>query len=151
MDTEEYEALFARVAAEYGLDKHLLAEQAWRESRWDPLAIGEANDMGIMQILPETWMEWAPKVGVFDPFDPESNVRVGAAYLQYLRQYLAEKLHLTGDHWVLVAYNWGPGNVRRLLEAGKGWDDIPQKRRDYALNILLGAEARALAAAERVS
>lgn len=150
MDIEEFEDIFTRVAAEYGLDKHLLAEQAWRESRWDPLAIGQANDMGIMQILPSTWLEWAPKVGVFDPFDPESNIRVGAAYLQYLRQYLAEKLDLVGDHWVLVAYNWGPGNVRRLIEAGKGWNDIPQKRRDYAFNILIGAEARALASAERV-
>lgn len=42
----EFEALFARVAAEYGLDKHMLAEQAWRESRWDPLAIGASSDMG---------------------------------------------------------------------------------------------------------
>ena len=146
----DYEALFAQVAAEYGLDKHQLAEQGWRESRWDPLAIGKSNDMGIMQILPATWSEWAPKIRVYDPFDPESNIRVAAAYLVYLRTYLANQLKLVGDHWVLVAYNWGPGNVRQLVEAGKGWNDVPTERQDYALNILLGAEARALAAAEPI-
>lgn len=144
----DYEELFAAVAAEYGLDKHLLAEQGWRESRWDPLAIGQASDMGLMQIVPATWQEWAAKVGVYDPFDPESNVRVAAAYLAYLRNYLPESVGVIGDYWMLVAYNWGPGNVRNLIQAGKGWDDIPTVRRDYAVNILLGAEARSLAAAE---
>ena len=146
MDIED---IFATVAAEYHLDKHQLAEQGWRESRWDPLAVGQADDMGIMQIVPATWNEWAPKVGVYDPFDPESNVRVAAAYLTYLRSFLAEQVRVRGDHWLLVAYNWGPGNVRQLVEAGQGWDQVPSVRQDYALSILLGAEARALAAAEQ--
>lgn len=144
----DYENLFAKVAAEYKLDKHMLAEQGWRESRWDPLAIGKANDMGIMQIVPATWSEWAPKVKVYDPFDPESNIRVACAYLTYLRKFLSDRLKLTGDHWVLVAYNWGPGNVQKLIEEGKNWGDVPKVRQDYAINILLGAEARALAMAE---
>ncbi|NOX60635.1 MAG: lytic transglycosylase domain-containing protein [Chloroflexi bacterium] len=146
----DYEEIFARVAAEYGLDKHLLAELAWRESRWDPLAVGKANDMGVMQIVPRTWEKWSKIVGVYDPFDPESNIRVGAAFLAALRKMLKKDLNLTGDHWMLMAYNWGPVNVRNLVEAGKGWEDAPQKRRDYALDILLGAEARALAAAEPI-
>lgn len=146
MDIED---IFATVAAEYHLDKHQLAEQGWRESRWDPLAVGQADDMGIMQIVPATWNEWAPKVGVYDPFDPESNVRVAAAYLTYLRSFLAEQVRVRGDHWLLVAYNWGPGNVRQLVEAGQSWDQVPSVRQDYALSILLGAEARALAAAEQ--
>lgn len=146
MDIED---IFATVAAEYRLDKHQLAEQGWRESRWDPLAVGQADDMGIMQIVPVTWNEWAPKVGVYDPFDPESNVRVAAAYLIYLRSFLAEQVRLRGDHWLLVAYKWGPDNVRKLVEAGQGWDQVPSVRQDYALSILLGAEARALAAAEQ--
>ncbi len=146
MDIED---IFAAVAAEYRLDKHQLAEQGWRESRWDPLAVGQANDMGIMQLVPATWNEWAPKVGVYDPFDPESNVRVAAAYLTHLRVFLAEKLRLRGDHWLLVAYNWGLDNVRRLVEGGQGWEQVPAARQDYALGILLGAETRALAAAEQ--
>ncbi|NUQ39514.1 MAG: transglycosylase SLT domain-containing protein [Caldilineales bacterium] len=144
----EFEALFARVAAEYGLDKHMLAEQAWRESRWDPLAIGASSDMGLMQILPAAWQEWAPKVQVYDPFDPESNLRVAAAYLAFLRGYLPAQVGVAGDYWMLVAYKWGAGNVRDLITRGQGWEQTPQTHREYAISILTGAEARALAAAE---
>ena len=146
MDIED---IFTTVAAEYHLDKHQLAEQGWRESRWDPLAVGQASDMGIMQIAPATWDEWAPKVGVYDPFDPNSNIRVAAAYLVYLRTFLAERLRLRGDHWLLATYSWGPDNVQRLVQAGKVWDQTPAIHQEYALSILLGAETRALAAAEQ--
>ncbi len=142
------EPIFAKVAADYGLDKHRLAEQGWRESRWNPLAVGRSNDMGVMQLLPATWDGWAPRLGLSDPFDAESNIRVGAAYLVYLRNYVEGRLKLTGFQWSLVAYNWGIGNVTRLIQAGKPWSDIPAIRQDYAINILLGGETRALAAAE---
>lgn len=146
MDIED---IFATVAAEYHLDKHQLAEQGWRESRWDPLAVGQASDMGIMQIAPATWDEWAPKVGAYDPFDPDSNIRVAAAYLVYLRTFLAERLRLRGDHWLLATYSWGLDNVQRLVQTGKGWEQTPAIHQEYALSILLGAETRALAAAEQ--
>lgn len=144
----EFEALFAQIAAEYGFDKHVLAEQAWRESRWDPLAIGADRNLGLMQVIPAVWQEWAPQVQVYDPFDPASNLRVAAAYLASLRRDLAEKTGISGDYWLLVAYNWGPDNVRRLVAGGQRWEDVPESRRDYAISILTGAEVRALAAGE---
>ncbi|MCP4167811.1 MAG: lytic transglycosylase domain-containing protein [Chloroflexi bacterium] len=150
MDPEEFLILFAKIAADYDLDKHLLAEQAWRESRWNPLAVGRSRDMGIMQIIPSTWQKWSKKVGVYDPFDPESNIRVGAAFLASLKVMLNKDLSIDGDHWMLVAYNWGPINVRRLIEGGKGWLDVPQNRRDYATDILLAAETRKLSSGEPV-
>ena len=55
---------------------------------------------------------------------------------------------LDKHRWSLVAYDWGIGNVTRLIQAGKGWSDIPTLRQDYAINILLGGETRAIAAAE---
>ena len=84
-----YEALFQTIAAEHGLDWHLLAQQAWRESRMNAMAVFSARRLGLMQILPATWNEWAPKLGVVDPFDPESNIRVAAAILAYPRDVLA--------------------------------------------------------------
>ncbi len=130
-----YEAMFREIAREYGLDWRLLARQAYRESSLDPLALGEDDDMGLMQILPSTWDEWAPKVGVSDPFDPYSNVLVGAAYLAYLREYF----HAQGypePHWMLIAYNWGPYNVDQLLRNGGDWNQVPPLQRQYALDIL---------------
>ncbi len=140
-----YEELFKKIAAEYGLDWHLLAEQAYRESRCDPLAVGAASDMGLMQVLPTTWDEWAPKVGVFDPFDPESNVRVGAAYQVWIREQLV-KIGRPEYYWVLAAYNWGIGNVLRLLKSGGTWGQVPKERQDYANDIILAAEINVLAA-----
>lgn len=139
-----YEDLFRKIGAEYGIDWRLLAQQAWRESRFNPLAVGAANDMGLMQIIPATWDEWAPKVGVFDPFDPESNIRVAAAILSYLRTTLT-RLGRPEPYWWLTAYNWGIGNVTRLLKNNGTWDQVPAERRAYATEIILAAEADALA------
>jgi soluble lytic murein transglycosylase-like protein len=139
-----YEELFQKIAAEYGLDWHLLVEQAYRESRFDPLAVGKANDMGLMQILPATWDEWAPKVGVFDPFDPESNIRVAAALMAWIREQLT-KLGRPEPYWMLAAYNWGIGNVTKLLKTGGTWLQVPKERQDYANDIILTAEANAIA------
>jgi soluble lytic murein transglycosylase-like protein len=133
-----YEEMFQEVAPQYGLDWHLLAQIAYQESRLNPMAVGKDDDTGLMQIIPSTWHEWAPQVGVSDPFDPYSNVMVAAAYLAFLKEYFSE-MGYPEDRWMLVAYNWGPNNLRRLLESGGGWDQVPEKQRRYALRILQSA------------
>ena len=135
VDLITYEAMFREIAPRYDLDWRLLARIAYQESRFKSSAIGKKNEQGLMQIMPVTWNEWAPKVGVSDPLDPYSNVLVGAAYLAFLRDYLSAKGYQQG-HWMLVAYNWGPDNLRRLLENNGQWTDVPEKQRRYALNIL---------------
>lgn len=133
-----YEEIFKKVALQYGLDWRVLAEVAYRESRMNPVAIGRDSDMGLMQIVPATWNEWAPKVGVSDPFDPYSNVLVAGAYLAYLRSYCQAR----GYHeiqWVLVGYNWGPKNIQQLFESKGGWGQVPEKQQQYALLILNAA------------
>jgi membrane-bound lytic murein transglycosylase F len=138
-----YEELFRKVGQANGIDWRLLAEVAWRESRYDPRAVGRAGDMGLMQIMPSTWNEWAPKVGVTDPFDPESNIRVATALLVWLRDLLG-KNGRPETYWSLVAYNWGIGNVLRLLQAGGSWSQVPPERQNYALDIALATEVRRL-------
>ena len=142
-----YAEMFTEIAQKYGLDWRLLAEQAWAESRLDPLAVGKANDMGLLQIIPSTWDEWAPRIGVVDPFDPYSNVLLAAAYLAFLRDYVA-RFGLQDFYWVLLAYNWGPGNVRRLMEAKGGWLDVPASRREYAVSIVLQSDVHGLVQAQ---
>lgn len=139
-----FEEIFQRVAEERKLDWRLMVEQCFRESRFDPLAVGADNDMGLMQIVPATWDDWAPKVGAYDPFDPESNIMVAGAYLAWLREQLT-KIGRPEPYWLLAAYNWGIGNVLKLVETGGSWKDVPDTRRDYATDIILAAEANALA------
>jgi soluble lytic murein transglycosylase-like protein len=99
--------------------------------------------MGLMQIVPATWDDWAPKVGVYDPFDPDSNIAVAGAYLAWLREQLAQAGR-PEPYWLLAAYNWGIANVLKLFKTGGSWKDVPDVRRDYATDIILAAEANAL-------
>jgi len=134
-DEMTYEEIFRQVAEVYGLAWPMLAEQAYRESLIDPLAVGQAGEMGLMQIMPATWDEWAPKVGVTDPWDPYSNILVGAAYLDHLGRYFTD-LGYPEETWMLAAYNWGPHNLRNHLDNGGTWGDgIPSSTRHYADHI----------------
>lgn len=132
-----YQAMFQEIAREYGLSWQILAAQAYVESRLDPMAVGGDGDMGLMQIIPSTWGQWAPKAGVdpATPYDGYANVRVGAAYLAYLRGELTKDGH-PEDAWALAAYNWGLKNVRGVLAGGQGWDGLPKKQRQYVTDIL---------------
>ena len=139
-----FEEIFQQVAGKYKLDWHLMIEQCSCESRFDPLAVGTDNEMGLMQIMPATWDGWAPKVGVFDPFDPESNISVAGAYLAWLHEQLIA-VDRPEPYWLLAAYDWGIANVLKLLKTGGSWEDVPDAHRDYATDIILAAEANALA------
>jgi soluble lytic murein transglycosylase-like protein len=139
-----FEEIFQSVAGKHKLDWHLMVEQCFRESGFDPLAVGADNNMGLMQIVPATWDDWAPKVNVYDPFDPDSNIAVAGAYLDWLREQLA-KVNRPEPYWLLAAYDWGIANVLKLLKTGGSWEDVPGARRDYATDIILAAEANALA------
>jgi hypothetical protein len=136
--TITYRALFQEVGAAYGIDWRLLAAIAYRESRLDANAVGRDGDMGLMQILPGTWNEFAPSSIAVDPFEPRHNVEVAATYLLYLQDYLNGLGH--GEiYWVLAAYNWGPENVRRLIANGGSWDQVPDRPRRYVADILQSA------------
>lgn len=139
-----YEEIFRRVAGQYGLEWRLMVEQCFQESRFDPLAIGSASDMGLMQIQPATWDEWAPKVGVYDPFDPESNITVAGACMGWIREQLV-KAGRPEPYWLLAAYDWGAHNLLRLLQSGGAWKDLPEGCREYATSIVLAADANTIA------
>ena len=55
------------------------------------------------------------------------------------------KVNRPEPHWLLAAYDWGIANVLKLLKTGGGWEDVPDAHRDYATDIILAAEANALA------
>lgn len=134
-----YATLFHEVAQQYGLNWRVLAAQAYVESGFDSVALGAQGDLGLMQILPATWHEWAPTLDVADPFDSYSNVLVGAAYLHYLHSLLSERGYPEME-WALVAYNWGIDKVLTHLESGKGWQELAPIRQRYATEILRLAE-----------
>ncbi|MCX6044875.1 MAG: transglycosylase SLT domain-containing protein [Chloroflexi bacterium] len=130
-----YQQMFQEIGHSYDLNWRMLAAQAYIESSFDSVALSQQGAMGLMQILPGTWQEWAPAVKASDPMDSYSNVLVAAIYLDYLRTTLSQHGHPQVE-WMLVAYNWGIDKVLRHLDSGQSWEDLPQERRQYAEDIL---------------
>lgn len=138
--TMTYEELFRTIAQQYNLDWRMLAAQAYVESSFNPLALGNKGDLGLMQVLPSTWKEWAPRVDAADPFDSYSNVLVAAAYLDYLRTTFASQGYPEPE-WMLIAYNWGPNQVRNFLNGGGELSHLDESLQKYARDVLRIAES----------
>jgi hypothetical protein len=134
-----YAQMFREIGLRYDLNWRMLAATAYVESGFDSLALGNRGDLGLMQIQPGTWREWAAQVGAADPFDSYSNVLVGAAYLDYLRTLLSQRGY-PGQEWMLVAYNWGPDKALDYLAGGGTWETLDPELRNYALDVLRIAE-----------
>jgi membrane-bound lytic murein transglycosylase F len=132
---QTYGQMFQEVGRRFDLDWRMLAAQAYIESGFDSLALSDSGAMGLMQVLPATWREWATPVEVSDPFDAYSNVLVAAVYLDHLRSQLAATGY-PDKQWMLVAYNWGPDRLNDFLQSGGTWDTLPEARRQYASEIL---------------
>jgi len=134
-----YATMFHEIARRYDVNWRVLAAQAYVESGFDSVALGAHGDLGLMQIHPATWREWAPTVDAADPFDSYSNVLVAAAYFDYLRTTLSKRGHPEVE-WTLVAYNWGIDKVLQHLESGQTWQALPSVPQAYATEVLRLAE-----------
>lgn len=83
----------------------------WAESDWNHKAASRAGAIGLMQIMPRTAAGVADEFGLasYDLLNPITNRFLGSHYLW-------EQLQVFGQvDLALAAYNWGPGNVSRLL------------------------------------
>ena len=118
----EYDDLISRMAAEEGVDAHLVRAIITVESRFDPSAVSRKGAKGLMQLMPET----ASRYSVGDPFDPAANIRGGVRYLRFLQEMFPGRLPLA-----LAAYNAGENAVLR-------YDGVPPypETRQYVDRVL---------------
>jgi len=117
----------ADAARAAGLPLSVALAVAYVESRFVHTAESPAGAQGLYQLMPVTQRTY----GVSDPFDPEQSARAGTLMLA--------RLHKRFGDWptALAAYNWGPGNVRRALEAGR---EFPSQVQSYARKVLNASE-----------
>jgi soluble lytic murein transglycosylase len=108
------ESVAAAERAETLPDDYLYAIMR-QESGYDPDAVSYADAIGLLQMLPSTGRRIAERIGLapFDRarlFEPETNIRLSAAYH-------ASLLRAFGEQWPLAiaAYNAGGPRVRRWL------------------------------------
>jgi len=83
------------------------------ESSFRNGATSHVGAVGLTQLMPRTarWME--PGVSVRDLRNPDTNLRIGLAYLRYLLDRYDGDLQLA-----LLAYNRGPGTVDGVIRRG---------------------------------
>lgn len=126
----EYREYIEQYSKEYKLDPYFVMAIISAESRFDESANSHKNAMGLMQITKETakWCveQFNLKADAANLYDPETNILIGCAYLNYLVG------HFDGYAYTAVAaYNAGQGNVKgwlsdkRYSKDGKTLELIP--------------------------
>jgi hypothetical protein len=118
-----YVHCFRSAAQKYDLPLSLLLAVARGESNFNPHAKSDRNCHGLMQIQ---WPGTAKHLGIYRLkalYEPCTNIRAGARYLQELRDRYKGNLHLA-----LAAYNYGPSRIR--VQAGP--DHIPRGAKWYS-------------------
>jgi len=69
--------------------------------------------MGLMQLMPGTWVELSVRYGLgLDPFDPRDNILAGTAYLKEMHDRF-------GSAGFLAAYHAGPSRYEQHLRTGQ--------------------------------
>lgn len=114
--------LAERIGAEYNICPELLQAIAWKESRYDPLAVN-GRCTGLMQVDSRWHRDRMERLGVSSLYDPEGNMLVATDYLAELfaeyEEAAAVLMFYSGDSRA-AAYSQGAGEmsdyVREVLE-----------------------------------
>jgi len=100
----------------YDIDPIFVASIIRTESAFNPLARGTSGEIGLMQLMPKTGEYIAKRIGLKNYKgaktlkDPVKNIKIGVAYLNYLRQKFDNQAYK-----YVPAYNMGPGNVIKSI------------------------------------
>jgi len=82
------------------------------ESGGAPRATSPRGALGLMQLMPNTWVELSARYELgHDPFDPRGNIFAGAAYLKEMHDRF-------GSAGFLAAYHAGPRRYEQHLATG---------------------------------
>jgi soluble lytic murein transglycosylase-like protein len=114
MISSRYDSLFQYYAqnGKFPLDWQWLKAQAYVESGLDPQATSWTGAKGLAQFTDATWAEWANRLAL-----PNADVRNPEHAIMLQTHYMTWLLERTGAiEYALAAYNWGVGNVLKLLK-----------------------------------
>lgn len=118
---KDYAPVVNKYAQESGVSPSLINAMIHTESSFNPNARSAVGAQGLMQLMPGT----AKEMGTSNGFNPEENIRGGS-------RYIAKQIKDFGDlDTALMAYNWGPGNTRKWIDAGRDPNKVPKETREY--------------------
>jgi soluble lytic murein transglycosylase len=103
------------------------------ESHFRNKAVSRRGAKGLMQLMPATgrYISKLSRIELKNSdalSNPETNIRLGVWYLKHLHE------RFQGDrNHALVAYNWGPTNLRRAMANGS---QLPQESVQYVHRVI---------------
>ena len=118
-----YEMEARRVARRYNLDEELVLAIMWQESRFKPNCVSPVGAYGLMQLMPGTMKE----LGISREHSWEENIHAGVRYICWLKKRVDSL-----DH-VLIAYNWGIGNLRKYTSGQVS--NLPRETANYIVQV----------------
>ncbi|MFH1463512.1 MAG: transglycosylase SLT domain-containing protein [Pseudomonadota bacterium] len=109
-----YEPELLKACDTYAWDRRIFHALVREESNFNQDIVSHAGARGLSQLMPATARSVGKWLGLSVSnqmmFDPATNLRIGARYLQYLME------HYRGDPFLALAgYNAGEGNVDKWL------------------------------------
>jgi len=128
--THRYDALITQQAAIYRVDPDLVWSIIYEETYFSPWKVGQAGEIGLMQVTPTVAREWATETGMreferqmaIDPQsflrDPEHNIQIGCWYLEKIHEQFRDSPD--AEARMVAAYNAGPS---RAVEWNKPGED----------------------------
>ena len=137
-----HDDLITRQARVYRLDERLVWSLIYEETWFRDDAVGEAGEVGLMQVTPVVAREWAKETGLREferetadnvvglLSDPERNIQVGSWYLEKLRENYRGSPAETA--MTLAAYNAG---ASRVEEWTRGTDAARLPEADFVARI----------------
>jgi len=127
MSDKEKAAVFEKSA---GLPEGLVSAVIYHESRGNRYAVSPKGAKSEMQVMDKTNLD--PGYGVTPAADDSlvERARVGRDYLAAMNKEFGGNTEVA-----LMAYNWGPGNVKDWIAAGANQKDVPAVTKKYVQNI----------------
>lgn len=118
------------------IERVLAAESGGRTRLNGRPITSSAGAMGLMQLMPGTWTELRPTLGLGpDPHDPRDNILAGTFYLRLMHQRF-------GYPGLFAAYNAGPARYSAWL---RGRRSLPAETRAYVAAVA-GSRGEAVSA-----
>jgi len=121
-----FAAFVAEASQRFGIPAAWIRGVMRAESFGDVRAISPKGAIGLMQIMPETWVALRQRYRLgADPYDAHDNIIAGAAYLRELH----DRYGIPG---FLAAYNAGPARWEDHLATGR---PLPAETRAYLIRL----------------
>lgn len=110
---DQFAGFIAEASARFSIPASWIRAVIKIESRGERGATSPRGALGLMQLMPGTWVELSARYGLgLDPFDARDNILAGTAYLKEMHDGF-------GSAGFLAAYHAGPWRYEQHLVTGR--------------------------------